>query len=194
MIPIARDELVILRHAPADHRGRLCGRIDVAAYLPSDDALEVLRSSLTDCEVAVSPARRCRETAEAVFPDRKYAQDDRLWEQDFGEDDGRQFEELPDLEPLSLDALARHASAGEENFLDMIGRFEPALREIAKHVRAVGPTPVVAHASTARAGLGLALEHPALGLKFEVAPLSLTRLRCLDAGFSLVDTNQCLPL
>jgi alpha-ribazole phosphatase len=76
----------------------------------------------------------------------------------------------------------------------MIGRFEPALREIAKHVRAVGLKPVVAHASTARAGLGLALEHPALGLKFEVPPLSLTRLRCLDAEFSLVDTNQCLPL
>jgi alpha-ribazole phosphatase len=129
-----------------------------------------------------------------LFPGRGYAQDDRLWEQDFGEDDGRAFDDLPDLGPLSLDALAQHASHGGESFLDMVGRVEPTLREIAKHLRAVGPTLVVAHAGTARAGLGLALEHPALGLKFEVAPLSLTRLRCLDDGFSIIATNQSLPL
>lgn len=194
MIPIARNELVILRHAPADHGGRLCGRTDVAACLPGDDVLRPLRRLLTDCEVVVSPARRCRETAEALFPGRGHAQDDRLWEQDFGEDEGRPFEELPDLGPLSMDALSRHASHGGESFLDMVRRVEPALRDIAKHVRAVRPTLVVAHAGTARTGLGLALEHPALGLKFEVAPLSLTRLRCLDDGFSVIATNQCLPL
>lgn len=194
MTPIAPNELVILRHAPADHGGRLCGRTDVAACLPGDDVLGPLRGLLTDCEVVSSPARRCRETAEALFPGRGYAQDDRLWEQDFGEDERRAFEELPDLGSMSFDALARHASHGGESFLDMVGRVEPALREIAKHVRAVGPTLIVAHAGTARAGLRLALEHPALGLKFEVAPLSLTRLRCLDDGFSIIATNQCLSL
>ena len=194
MIPIAPNELVILRHAPADHGGRLCGHTDVAACLPGDNVLGPLRRLLTDCAVVVSPARRCRETAEALFPNLAYAQDDRLWEQDFGEDEGRPFEELPDLGPLSLDALARHAAHGGESFLDMVGRVEPPLREIAKHVRAAGPTLIVAHAGTARAGLGLALEHPALGLKFEVAPLSLTRLRCLDDGFSIIATNQCLTV
>lgn len=194
MIPIAQNELVILRHAPADHGGRLCGRTDITASLPGDDVLGALHGMLTDCEVVVSPARRCRQTAEALFPGRGHAQDERLWEQDFGGDEGRPFGELPDLGPLSLDALARHASHGGESFLDMVGRVEPALREIANQVRAVGPTLVVAHAGTARAGLGLALGHPALGLKFEVAPLSLTRLRCLNDGFSVVAANQCLPL
>ena len=194
MTPIARDELVILRHALADHGGRLCGRTDVRACLPGDDMLAALRELLKECNIVVSPARRCRETAEALFPGREYSQDDRLWEQDFGKDEGRSFEELPNLGPLSLNALARYASHGGESFLDMVGRVDLALREIAKQTQAVGPTLVVAHAGTARAGLGLALEHPALGLKFEVAPLSLTRLRCIDDGFSVVAANQCLPL
>ncbi|MFV0512878.1 MAG: histidine phosphatase family protein [Jhaorihella sp.] len=189
MTPIACDELIILRHAPADHGGRLCGRTDVAACLPDEGELAPLRRLLASCGVVTSPARRCVETAEALFPDRKMASDRQLWEQDFGADEGRAFSALPDLGPLSPEALARHSAKGGESFLDMVMRVEPALRVLSGRVRRDGPIVVVAHAGTARAALGLALGTPWLGLSFEIAPLSLTRLRCLADGFSIIATN-----
>ncbi len=189
MTPIARDELVILRHALADHGGRLCGRTDVRACLPGDDMLAALRELLKECNIVVSPARRWRETAEALFPGREYSQDHRLWEQDFGKDEGRSFEELPNLGPLSLNALARYASHGGESVLDMVGRVDLALREIAKQKQAVGTTLGGAHAGEARAGLGLALGHPGAGRKLEVEPTSLKRLSSIDDGFAVVDAN-----
>lgn len=194
MIPIAHDELIILRHAPADHGGRLCGRTDVAAILPDESVLGALRALLANCGVVISPARRCLETAKALFPDRTMTTDPRLWEQDFGTNEGCAFSALPDLGPLSLEGLARHAAEGGESFLDMATRVEPALRALSGRVLREGPVVVVAHAGTARAALGLALGTPSLGLSFEIAPLSLTRLRCMTDGFSIVATNAQAPV
>lgn len=190
LTPIARDELVILRHAPADHGGRLCGRTDVAACLPAPARLDPLRSLLAGCDSVSSPARRCRETAKALFPSRDPVTDPRLWEQDFGAAEGCAFADLPDLGTLSLDELARYAAPGGESFADKVARVDPALRQFAARVRQSGPLVLVAHAGTARAALGLALGQPALGLKFEIAPLSLTRLRCLPDGMSIIATNE----
>lgn len=189
MSAIGQNELVIVRHAPADHRGRLCGRTDVAAVVPDRDALAPLRHMLGDVEAVISPALRCRQTSDALM-DRNVDQDPRLWEQNFGVDEGCKFEELPDLGTLSLHDLAHHASVGGESFLDMSLRVHPALQILAERVRASGPCVVIAHAGTARAALGLALGFPEAGLKFEIDPLSLTRFRCLEDGLSIVAVNQ----
>jgi len=180
-------ELVLIRHAPAAHGGRLCGRTDVLAELPDD--LAPWRDALPEGPVVTSPARRCVATARALFPLAGADQDARLWEQDFGEQDGMAFADLPDLGPLSRDALAAHRAPGGESFLDMAARVVPALEALSDRALEHGPVTVVAHAGTVRAALGLALGDMAAGLAFEVAPLSLTRLRCGAGGYSIVAVN-----
>lgn len=186
-------ELVLLRHAPADHGGRLAGRTDVPALLPDEAAMAPLRATLAGCaHVVSSPARRCRMTAAALFPDREIAEDARLWEQDFGAEEGRPFATLPDLGPLTREALAARRPEGGESFMDMAARTLPALMDLAARARREGPVAVIAHAGTARAALGLALGAPALGLAFEIAPLAETRLLCLDGAFAIRSANARL--
>ena len=105
-------------------------------------------------------------------------QDDRLWEQDFGAWEGRRFEDLPDIGALSAAALAAHRPPGGESFDDLCARVAPVLAEVGT----AGRVAVVAHAGVVRASLALALGATAPALAFEVAPLSLTRLRRLGGG------------
>lgn len=185
MVP-GKDELLLIRHAPADHGGRLTGRSDVPALLPPEAGIMPLRGFLAGCRVVSSPARRCQMTAGLLFPGQPIPTDPRLWEQDFGAQEGCAFADLPDLGALDRAALAQHRFEGGESYAAMALRAVAALRDLAD---GNGPVAVVAHAGTVRAALGLALGEVALGLAFEVAPLSLTRLRCLPSGFAIVATN-----
>jgi alpha-ribazole phosphatase len=190
MPPIAASELVLIRHAPAETGGRLCGRRDVPAMLDDAAALGRLAAALSGVrQVVTSPALRCRQTAGALFPDATPVEDARLWEQDFGAEDGMAYADLPDLGPLTREALAERRPPGGESFADMAARVTPALVALAAEAARGGPVAVVAHAGTVRAGLALALGVVPAALAFEVAPLSVTRLRCLDGAFSVVCVN-----
>lgn len=186
----AKSELVLIRHAPAQTAGRLFGRSDIAIAPGPHPGLEELRRMLAPAAAVVSsPALRCRQTAELLWPGRAAPElDARLWEQDFGAWEGQPMADLPDLGPLSAEALAAHCPPGGESFDDLCARADPALRALAQRAQD-GPVAVVCHAGVVRAALGLALEAPARGLAFEVAPLSLTRLRCFDGGFSIIAAN-----
>lgn len=193
MMPPGPNDLLLIRHAPADHGGRLCGRTDVAALLPPEGVLSAARDLLAGCACHVtSPALRCRQTAGALFPGGSAGEDARLWEQDFGEEDGRPFAELSDLGPLSHETLATRRPPGGESFADMAARARPALLSLAQEARLGGPVAVVAHAGTVRAGLALALGVVAPALAFEVAPFSMTRLRCFAGGISIASVNEVL--
>lgn len=183
------NELVLIRHAPADHGGRLCGRTDVPAVI--DPVLaEVMRAVMADVpQHRMSPALRCRQTAAAIFPEIEITQDARLWEQDFGVQDGMRFEDLPDLGSLELEELAELSAENGESFADMVARVQPALLECAEAVRQSGTMAVVAHAGTVRAALALATGRLPEALSFEVGNMSVTRLRVLDGGFSVICTN-----
>ena len=85
-------DLILIRHAPADHGGALCGRRDVA--VATLDGVGALGAYLPDLPIVTSPALRCRQTAQAIWPGRTIAQDARLWEQDFGAEDGVPFDQL----------------------------------------------------------------------------------------------------
>jgi alpha-ribazole phosphatase len=190
-IELSQPGLLLIRHAPSDAEGRLCGRVDVPARIKGEAGITALRELLGGVERRVSsPARRCRETVAAIWPEGPAADEDaRLWEQDFGEWDGKPFTEIPDLGPLPPDQLAAHRPPGGECFDDLVRRAAPALRELAEQ-HADAPLAVVAHAGTIRAALAIALgaNGPALG--FEVAPLSVTCLRLLPNGdFSIGCTN-----
>ncbi|WP_245770931.1 histidine phosphatase family protein [Natronohydrobacter thiooxidans] len=178
--------LRIIRHAPALHGGALAGRRDVAADLGDGVRLAALRAVLGDgARVVTSPALRCLQTAEALFPGVARRQDARLWEQDFGAWEGMGFDALPDLGPMSRAELAAHCPPGGESFDRLCARVWPALHEIA----ASGDAVIVAHAGVIRAGLALVLDSPAQGLAFEVAPLSLTELQQIGALWSVACVN-----
>lgn len=193
MTPISASELVLIRHAPAETGGRLAGRRDVPARLCDRAALARLADALPGVRsIITSPALRCRQTADALFPGRPRTEDARLWEQDFGAHEGRLPEEVPDLGPLDRSGLAEVAAPDGESFAAMVDRTAPALADLAARAMAAGSVAVVAHAGTARAGLALALGDTPAALAFEIAPLSVTRLRCLPGAFSVVCVNAVL--
>lgn len=191
MKPVAppRPELVLIRHAPVADPGRLYGRTDVEAALETK-AVARLKDRLTSiARVISSPARRCRQTAEALFG--PCEQDARLWEQDFGAHDGMAFDALPDIGVLDSRALAAHRSPGGESFDDLCARVFPALIEHGRQAAAHGPVALVVHAGVIRAALGFVTGHGPGGLAFEVAHLSVTRLRCgPDGPLSVIEVNR----
>ena len=187
--PLTR--LLLIRHAPSAAQGRLAGRLDVPATLPA--TLALAKTSLARLLPAphglfTSPALRCRQTAEALFPGTSYNQNSQLWEQDFGAWEGQKAATLPDLGPLSRAELAAHRPPGGETFLDVAARAAPALEEIA----ADGPAIVITHAGVIRVALGLALGDLAQGLAFEVAPLSATLLTASGGVWSIGFVNLAL--
>lgn len=180
-------DLLLIRHAPAMTGGRLCGRTDVPADVTDRAAILRLAEALRGCaRVVTSPALRCRQTAEALWPGRPFRVDDALWEQDFGAEDGLPLAALPDLGVLDRSALARRRPPGGESYLQMTDRVGPALDRLSRD----GPVVVIAHAGTARAGLGLALGNAVPALAFEIAPLSVTHLRRFGADWSIASVNS----
>ncbi|MCG6883310.1 MAG: histidine phosphatase family protein [Silicimonas sp.] len=180
-------ELILIRHGATVAPGRLNGRTDVAlATRPGPVAL-------VPDGLWVSPATRARETAAGLFPGLAMREDARLWEQDFGDWDGRDYSDLPDLGEMSREALADHAGGGGESFRAMVTRVRPALEEAAEIAWAgKSRMVIVAHAGTVRAALALALEDTASALAFEVGHLAATRLRCHASGFAVAAVNEPL--
>jgi alpha-ribazole phosphatase len=137
-----------------------------------------------------SPALRCRQTAQALWPDRTADTDPRLWEQDFGAHDGLPYADLPDLGILDSAALAAYAPPEGESFADLCARTKPAL--LAHAAAALdGPVVLVVHAGVIRSVLALVCGSVPAGLAFEIANLSITRLRCGEDGpLSIMAVNQ----
>lgn len=184
--------LALIRHAPALHGGAMAGRRDVAADVARVAQIAALRGRLDHLGVSrivTSPALRCVQTAQALWPEHsEFDQDARLWEQDFGAWEGVPFTDLPDLGPMSSAELAAHRPPEGESFLDICARVTPALQELAQ---GAGCVAVVAHAGVIRAGLALALDAPATALRFEVAPFSVTEVVHVPRhGWSIAGVNR----
>ena len=146
-----------------------------------------------DLNLWCSPAIRCRETARLILPGRTPKIDERLWEQDFGEWEGLAFEDLPDLGEMSDAVLAAHRAPEGESFEEVCARVELVLAEASVSVRdSEKPIAIVAHAGVIRGALAKVTSVPA-ALRFEIAPLSVTRFRCLpDGTFSVISVNGAL--
>lgn len=182
-----RDEtrIWLIRHAPARHDGRLAGRRDVEAEPFGAPAARALRAAVGEARIWSSPARRCVQTAQAIWPGAEPASDPRLWEQDFGAWEGLAFADLPDLGPLPAAELAAHTPPEGESFAAMCARVGAALDDLAP-----GAHCLVAHAGTVRAALAAATGSVAGALAFQIEPLSLTRLTRTGAGWSIGFVNR----
>ncbi|GLS86539.1 hypothetical protein GCM10010873_15130 [Cypionkella aquatica] len=187
--PDPATELLLIRHAPAVTEGRMAGRRDVAADCSNALAFAALRGAIGQADhILISPALRCVQTAATLWPDASPVQDPRLWEQDFGAWEGVPYSDLPDLGPLSPADLAAHRPPQGESFLDLSARCTPALQDA---IKLGGRVVIVAHAGVIRAALGLALAAPEQGLRFQIAPVSLTSLIALPGGaFSIAGVNR----
>lgn len=186
----APTELILIRHAPAVTEGRMAGKRDVAADCSNAAAFAALQARLDpDAARLISPALRCRQTASSLWPDLPAPDSDtRLWEQDFGAWEGMPFDQLPDLGALGLPDLAAHRPPQGESFADLYARAQPALAEVV--ARGARKTVIIAHAGLIRAALGMALGQPHLGLAFQIAPLSQTRLIAVAGAWSIACVNE----
>lgn len=183
------SEWLLVRHAPVSDGSRLCGRTDVACTLPAPDVLERLAIAAGNASgIVASPARRCVETARAIFPGAQFTTDKRLWEQDFGAWDGLPHSAIPDIGVMTAAELVRHCPPGGESFAQACERIAAGLKSLPS-----GRTVVVAHAGTVRAALALALGSPEAAIAFEVAPLSTTLVRALPGGaWSIGHVNRAV--
>lgn len=177
--------LQILRHAHPLTNGRLAGRLDVDADCHDSAAFTYIRNRIGKAgQVISSPAKRCLQTAEALgfshpetYPD--------LWEQDYGDWEGKLYTDLPDLGALPAAELAPYRPAGGESFDDMAARVIPVLQALESD------TLIAAHAGTVRAALSMVVG--ANALSFSVAPLSLTILRKSGADWAIETVNLTAP-
>lgn len=181
-----KTELLMIRHAPSLDRGRLAGRNDVEADCSDARALAACCCAIGRIDrVVVSPARRCAETAAALWPTLEAPEfDPRLWEQNFGAWEGLLYTDLPALGRLSPRDLALHRPPGGESFVDLCARTQPALASLAQRP---GRIAIVAHAGTVRAALALALGLEAPALAFKIAPLSVTRFHVTNGADWAID-------
>jgi broad specificity phosphatase PhoE len=167
--------ILLIRHAEPedDARGRCYGRLDVGLSDAGRAHAQRLSGISRDI-VYTSPRRRARETAD-VLGDALV--DERLRELDFGELEGRTYDEIarerPELYRRWMEEPTRVRFPGGEEFGDLRTRACAALADIrATHEGRV--VAVVTHGGVVRAGLA-----DALGLASE-------RIFALDVGYCRV--------
>jgi len=184
-----QSQLWLIRHAPVvGPRGVIHGS-DAPADVSDHAALLRQRLLLPHPHAAISsPARRARETAQALglAADTDAAFD----EQHFGRWTGRTHDDIRGGSEAAYDefwrAPARNRPPGGESFIDQIARVEQGIAALP-----AGDVIVVAHAGTIRAALAIALElSPDNALSFVIDPLSLTRLDRLDTGWRVGAVNR----
>ena len=183
-------DFCLIRHARARPAGFLYGRTDADCDEIEAPLKDRLSQTLTDCQAFYSsPAIRCVKTCQAVFPGRVPNRIDAFWEQSFGDWDGLDYEDVPDVGPLKGDELVRFAPPNGESFAELCARVQPALLELLDTEQARS-TAIFAHAGVIRACLALAFDSPSAALRCEIDSLSVTRLRALSDGqFSVVYVN-----
>jgi broad specificity phosphatase PhoE len=162
--------VVFVRHGATDWSGhRYCGRSDPPMNAAGRAAARELAVRLAptlarDVLIVTSPARRARETAEAISAaagvDRVDI-DERWWEVDCGIAEGRTFDDLVKMRPELAAALARGDThidwPGGETAAAFEARIDAALTSLLARAR---PAVVVSHAGAIRQAIALARALP----------------------------------
>ena len=184
--------LLLVRHAPTSATR--------ASAFPADEALDErgraqaagLATRLPRrAAIITSPARRCRETAEAAGLDAEV--DDQLAECDFGTWSGRSLAEVNDDEPdgvrtWMLDpGAAPHGGDSLETFCARIARWLDAQAEQDGRVVAI------THGEVIKAAVVHALGAPLLSFwRIDASPLAFTELHAHGGRWTVTRLN-CAP-
>jgi alpha-ribazole phosphatase len=171
--------LLLIRHAQPeeDARGRCYGRLDVGLSAEGEAVADGLADGLRPVEldaVYSSPRRRAVQTASRIGPPRL---DERLCEIDFGELEGRTYEEVererPELYRRWMESPTQVRFPGGESWADLRARAADAVSDVLASNN--GATiAVVTHGGVVRAVLA-----DALGLRDE-------RAFALDVGYARI--------
>jgi alpha-ribazole phosphatase/probable phosphoglycerate mutase len=187
------SRLVLLRHAEPEEsaHGRCYGTLDVGLSPQGHAHAEGLAAELSDLPldaVYSSPRRRALDTAAPIATAHGLtpAADERLRELDFGELEGRTYDEiavsLPDLYGAWMTAPTTVSFPGGESYADLRERAVAACNEIRRrHASAL----VVTHGGVVRAVLAECLGMPAE---------SIFRLDQSYGGVSIVEWIDETPL
>jgi alpha-ribazole phosphatase len=183
------SRLILVRHCEPqeDARGLCYGRLDIGLSETGREHAEQLGAALARHEwdaVYSSPRLRARETAVAV--NRDVVIDDDLREIDFGDLEGRSYDEIaatdPDLYRAWMERPTTVHFPGGESFAELKVRALEALDRIrAAHEVAV----VVTHGGVLRAGLAAWLGMP---------DEAIFRLDQRYGGVTIVDWIDDVPL
>jgi alpha-ribazole phosphatase len=158
--------LVLVRHAEPvdDARGRCYGTLDLELSPTGHAQARALAARLDVPDaIVVSPRVRAVQTAQplAQLHGLEIALDDRLRELDFGDFEGRRYEEIEQDEPELFRAWMTSPTTvrfpNGESYADLRARATAALDEIRTHHR---HALVVTHGGVIRAGLAAWLELP----------------------------------
>jgi alpha-ribazole phosphatase len=183
------SRLILVRHCEPqeDARGLCYGRLDIGLSDAGREHAEQLAAALERHEweaVYSSPRLRARETAVAV--NRDVIVDDDLREIDFGELEGRSYDEIAATDPVLYRAWMERPTSvrfpGGESFAELKVRALEALdRMRAAHEAAV----VITHGGVLRAGLAAWLAMP---------DEAIFRLDQRYGGVMIVDWIDDVPL
>jgi broad specificity phosphatase PhoE len=183
------SQLILVRHAEPeeDARGRCYGSLDVGLSPAGREhalALAPRLARLGYDAVYSSPRARARETAEACSSG--VVIDDGLRELDFGELEGRTYDEIaasePDLYRAWMETPTRVTFPGGESYADLKERAVASLGRITReHAAAL----VVTHGGVIRAGLAEWLSLP---------DEAIFRIDQRYGGVTIVDWLDGVPL
>lgn len=190
-----RTRLILIRHAEADPTmcGRCYGALDVALSDAGREDAQTVSAALADLPITAvytSPLRRARETAAPIARRHRLPLQtvDDLRELDFGECEGRSYDEIAETMP---DLYARWMSAPTdvvfprgESFLELRERVVAAAARIRER-EAGGTAVVVTHGGVCRAIAADALE---------LAPAGLFRLAIGYARTVVIDWFGAEPV
>ena len=89
----------MLRHAEVLDKKSIYGRSNIGIKKLDNDKKNRFQKYFSKIEnIYTSPAKRCLQTFEEIWPATKLPKKDkRLWEQDFGDWEGKLFSELPKI-------------------------------------------------------------------------------------------------
>jgi alpha-ribazole phosphatase len=173
-------DIYLIRHTRTAAETGLCyGRTDVALAPDFSEDFTALRQKLPalleGCAVFSSPLRRCMRLAETLS--KEVTPDDRLLELNFGQWEGRRFDEIePDLLSRWTGNFVETAPPDGESFMALCERLGDFWQELLAqpHEQVL----IVTHAGAIRALLAWVLElPPANAFQLRIDPGSVHKLR-----------------
>jgi broad specificity phosphatase PhoE len=183
--------LVIVRHGRTDAnaRGVLLGRLDVELDPLGRAQAERLAVATGPVDrVISSPLQRTRQTAAAF--DRPVEVDERLVELDYGDFDGRAFDELPEGTWTRWRSDLTFAPPGGESLHALGIRVREFLDELTTDP-GDETVALVSHVSPIKAAVAWALgADDELTWRLYVAPASITRVEVTERGSVLRSFNE----